>query len=73
MTIPIKRQSRIGDVISQHPGAAPVMLSYGLRCVGCPVARLETIEQGCRGHGMPEEAIDGLLEQLNSLVQQEGE
>ncbi|MBN1275606.1 DUF1858 domain-containing protein [Candidatus Woesearchaeota archaeon] len=67
------RRMRIGEAVNEHPGAARIMLSYGLHCVGCHVANWETIEQGCRGHGMPEEMIDELVEELNELAGGDGD
>lgn len=71
MSAAITRDMPIGDVVKQWPDAAPIMLSYGLHCVGCHVASWETIEQGCRGHGMPEDVIDEMVEELNMFVEEE--
>lgn len=67
----ISRESKIGDVVKEYPDAAQIMLSYGLHCVGCHVASWETIEQGCRGHGMPEEMIDELVEEVNAFIDEQ--
>lgn len=66
----LKRSTTLGAVVKEHPEAARIMAAYGLHCVGCHVAFWETIEQGCRGHGMPEELIDELLEELNETVKE---
>jgi hybrid cluster-associated redox disulfide protein len=41
------------------------MLSYGLHCIGCGMNAFETIEQGCMGHGMGDEEINSLIDELN--------
>lgn len=68
----VTRQSKIGDVVKEYPDTAPIMLSYGLHCVGCRVAAWETIEQGCRGHGMSEEMITELVEEINAFLDENG-
>lgn len=65
----ITRQTTIGDLVKAHPDAAPIVMSYGLHCIGCHVAFWETLEQGCRGHGMPEEVIDELVEEINTSIE----
>lgn len=67
----VRRDMKIGDVIKEWPDIAPIMLSYGLHCVGCHVSGFETIEQGCMGHGMPVEMLDELMEELNMFVQEQ--
>ena len=58
----------IGDVVEKYPPAAEVMLGYGLHCVGCAVNPYETVEQGALGHGMDEEMINGMLDDINMVV-----
>ena len=67
----IRRDTLIGDVVKQWPDAAPIMLSYGLHCVGCHISGFETVEQGCMGHGMPPEMIDELMQELNEFAQEQ--
>lgn len=67
----ITKDMPIGDVIKEYPDAAPIMLSYGLHCVGCHVSSWETIEQGCQGHGMPDAIVDELVEELNMFVEEQ--
>lgn len=64
----VTRGTTIGDLIKEYPEAAEIVTSYGLHCVGCHVAFWETLEQGCRGHGMPEEVIDELIGELNEFI-----
>ena len=61
----ITKDTTIGDVANKYPGAASIMLKYGLHCVGCAVNPFETIENGCLGHGMDENTINSLVDDLN--------
>jgi hybrid cluster-associated redox disulfide protein len=68
----ITRDMMIGEVVREHPGTAMVMMSHGMHCVGCHVAAFETIEQGCKGHGMDDKQIDEMVEEMNKIVEEEG-
>jgi len=65
----ITRETTIGEIIKEHPDTAPLIMERGLHCIGCHVAHWETLEQGCRGHGMPEEDIDELVKELNEFIE----
>lgn len=65
----ISKDMRLGEVVSSFPEAVPVMLNYGLHCVGCHVASFETIEQGSKAHGMSEGEIEKMLEEMNKAVE----
>ena len=63
----ITKDMLIGDILRQRPAAAAVMMKHGLHCIGCAVSKEETLEQGCQVHGMDDEQIDHMLEQINTL------
>ena len=65
---PVTLDMTIGDVVEKHSEVAEVMLGYGLQCVGCAVNPYETIEQGALGHGMSEETIQNMLDDINMVV-----
>ncbi|MBT3405805.1 DUF1858 domain-containing protein [Candidatus Woesearchaeota archaeon] len=73
MTEEITKDTIIGDAVSKHHVAAMVMMKYGLHCIGCHVAAHETIEQGCKGHGMDDEAIEEMIEEINKVITEESE
>lgn len=59
----------IGDIINKYPEAAGIMLSYGLHCVGCSANPFDTIESGCMVHGMDEETVEKLVDEINSMME----
>jgi len=67
----ITEQTTIGDAIAKYPKTAEVMLSYGLHCVGCHVNTLEAVGDGARGHGMPVEEINKLIDEMNKVAEQQ--
>lgn len=61
----ITEKTMLSELISVHPKAAEVLFEAGLYCVGCPGAMQETLEQGCKAHGMKKKDIDKIITQLN--------
>ena len=67
----ITKNMIIKDLIEEHPEAAEILRKYGLMCVGCPAAAIETIEQGVLGHGLTEKSIELILKDLNKIIKNE--
>jgi len=64
----ITKEMTMGDIIEKYPYASEVMLTYGLHCVGCHVNPYESLENGALGHGMSDDEINSMLQELNDLV-----
>ena len=64
----IKKTDTIGDILKKHPELANALFEAGLGCIGCPMMSLETLEQGCKAHGMEDEEINKLVERLNKKI-----
>ena len=60
--IEITKDTIIGDILDVAPQTAPIFLSIGMHCLGCPSSRGETVEEACMVHGI---ACDKLLEIVN--------
>lgn len=58
------RGMTIADIVALCPPAEAVMKEYGLHCFHCSANSYETLEEGCRGHGMEEEEIESLVSDL---------
>ncbi len=67
----IKKEDIIGEVIKKYPDSIEVFLEFNLHCVGCPMVSQETIEGGCRAHGIEKEKIEKLIEKLNKKIKGE--
>ena len=63
--IEIKKDTIIGDILDVAPQTAPIFLSIGMHCLGCPASRGETVEQACMVHGVD---VDDLLQQVNAMI-----
>lgn len=66
--VTITGDETIGSMVQEHPKSAGIMLKYGLHCVGCHVNQYETVRQGAMGHGMPEETVQSLIDELNVVL-----
>ena len=60
--IEITKDTIIGDILDIAPQTAPIFLSIGMHCLGCPSSRGETVEEACAVHGID---VDKLLQVVN--------
>jgi hybrid cluster-associated redox disulfide protein len=58
----INKDMTIGEVIRKKEGAAEILMSFGMGCVGCPSAQAETLAEAALVHGLD---IEKLLTALN--------
>ena len=65
--INITKDTIIGDILDIAPQCAPVFMSIGMHCLGCPSSRGETVEQACAVHGVD---CEKLLEVVNAVANQ---
>lgn len=63
--IAITKNTNLNELIIEKPELAGILLSSGMGCMGCPMAKMETIEDGCRAHGMNDKEISKFIERLN--------
>ena len=61
----ITKDTILGDILDAAPQTAPIFLSIGMHCLGCPASRGVTVAQACYVHGQD---VDALLAKLNAAV-----
>lgn len=59
-----KKTMTIEQVLSINPNAAPILMGFGMHCLGCPMSRMESLEQAAGVHGFD---VELLIEKLNEL------
>ena len=64
MTIP--KDTIIADILTIAPQTAPLFLSIGMHCLGCPASRGETVAEACMVHGVDP---DQLLAKVNAMIE----
>ena len=63
--IEITKDTIIGDILDVAPQTAPIFLSIGMHCLGCPSSRGETVEEACMVHGTD---ADVLVQKINDFL-----
>ena len=58
----ITKESTIQEALKINPSCAEVLLSVGMHCLGCAMARGETVEQAAQVHNVN---ADELVKKMN--------
>ena len=66
----ITKEMTIGEVLLIDRDTAPIMMEYGMHCMGCPFSQRESLEMGCAAHGTN---ADELVDKLNEFLASKGE
>ena len=57
----VNTDEMVSDLLTRHPRAARVLVNHGMHCVGCAIARFETLAEACAVYGIP---VERLLDEL---------
>jgi hybrid cluster-associated redox disulfide protein len=68
----ISKSMLISEIIDDHPEVIPMIMEQGLHCIGCSGAAFETLEEGFMGHGIPDDEIDRIMDDLNEFIKKDG-
>ena len=63
--VTITKDTIIGDILDMAPQTAPIFLSIGMHCLGCPSSRGETVAEACAVHGVD---VEKLLAAVNAAA-----
>ena len=61
----ITKKTMMSKILQENADAAEILFETGMGCVGCSMAMQETLEDGCKAHGMSDKEISKLVEKLN--------
>ena len=61
----IKKTMTINDVLNIDENLATVLMGFGLHCFGCPMSRMESLEEAAMVHDVD---IDVMVEKLNEAL-----
>ena len=62
----ITKDITIGELLKQAPDVAPVLMSAGMHCIGCPSAQGESLEEAAFVHGID---ADALVDTINEYLE----
>ena len=60
----ITKNMTFGELIESSPEASSKLAELGLFCGGCPMAQMETIEQGAIAHGLGPKKLVNMLNKV---------
>lgn len=61
----IDKKMMIAEILKKRPELSDVLVEkYGLHCVGCPMGRMESLEDGAKSHGMSDKEIIKMMRDL---------
>lgn len=61
----VNKEMLIGELLAKYPQAAPVLMSIGMHCLGCPSAQAESLADAAMVHGID---ADDLVEKINAFL-----
>ena len=62
-------ETSVDEVVTRFPRTARAFVRRRMHCVGCPLARFETLADVCGVYAQP---LDSLLAEVRALVDDEG-
>lgn len=62
----VTKDTMIGELLQINADVAPLLLSIGMHCLGCPSSQMETIAEAAMVHGIDP---DGLVEDINNFLE----
>jgi len=67
----VTREMNVGEVAWRYPVAAEILEEAGLHCIGCIGSSFDTVETGCKLHGLTDKQIDDILKQINREIKKD--
>ncbi len=62
----VTKDITIGELLKEAPDVAPVLLSAGMHCLGCPASQAESIGDAALVHGID---ADELVAEINNFLE----
>ncbi len=62
----ITKDITIGELLREVPDVAPVLMSAGMHCLGCPASQAESIGDAALVHGLD---ADELVSEINAFIE----
>lgn len=66
--IEVNGSSNIAEVVFTYPEAAEVMQAFGLHCTTCFASQFDTISDGAKLHGMHDDEIQEMIDEINQVI-----
>ena len=60
----VSKEMRIIDIINVDYDIVPILLNEGMRCIGCPSAQGESLEEAALVHGLDPDEITAKINEF---------
>lgn len=60
----ITKDMTIGQVLDINEDYAEILMGFGMHCFGCPMSRMETLQEAAQVHGVD---VDFMVQKLNEF------
>lgn len=64
----IDKNTNIAELVETNPELNEVLYEYGLYCANCFAAGFDNIEEGAKIHGLEDDEIEELIQELNKKI-----
>lgn len=71
MSYVITKYDLLGMIMQECPRAAELLAEYGLHCISCSMSDFDTLETGAQIHGMSDEDMDEMIDEINIQLEKE--
>lgn len=65
----IARDMLISEIAEKSSKAVTLLNMYGLHCTNCFLNAFDTLESGAKLHGMSDQDIDSMIEEINKELE----
>ncbi len=65
----IGKETSIEELVELDPEMNDVLYEYGLHCGNCFAAGFDTLEEGAKMHGLEDDEIEELIQELNKKAE----
>ena len=59
----ITKDMTIGEILRVDSNVAPVLMSMGMHCLGCPASQAETLAEAAMVHGLDADVVEAAVNQ----------
>lgn len=67
----LSKDMPISEISEQSPRAIELLSMYGLHCASCFANSFDTLENGALVHGMDEEEMETMIDEINEQLEKE--
>lgn len=70
----VTKDMLVSDMVVKYPDVVPVLMGFGMHCIGCIASQAESLGDACMVHGLdPDDVVDGLNNYLANKEKKEKE